>query len=491
MGSLIIINQPSKWNFNIPGVSVVSPKEYLTNRNYLEDKNLKIFNLSKSYKYQSEGYYVSLLAIARGHKVIPGISTIQDLKSPAVLNIVNHEIDELIQKSLNKVEAGTYTLSIYFGKNLSKKNDRLSLQLFNLFKAPLLRAFFEYDSKQSKWILDQITPIPASDIPDDHKPYVEEFAKEFFTVRNFSPKPPKSANRPYSLAILVNPKETHPPSDDLAIRRFSKAAEKKGFGVHLITKDDYAKIPQYDALFIRETTAVNHYSFRFAQRAKAEGIVVIDDPDSIIRCSNKVYLAELLHSNNVPTPKTVLIHKHNLAEITATIQYPSILKEPDGAFSFGVIKVNDPQEMLAKATKMLEKSDLILVQEFTPTEFDWRVGIIDKRPLYISKYFMAKNHWQIYDHRKELSESYGDSLTLPLESAPPGLIRTALRASNLIGDGLYGVDLKQVGDQFYVIEVNDNPSIDSETEDSILKDSLYDEIMAVFLKRVIQKKSNG
>lgn len=490
MGSLIIINQPKKWNFSIPGVDTISPKEYLTNQKYLKEPDLKIFNLSKSYKYQSEGYYVSLLAMARGHKIIPGISTIQEMKSPAVIKVINHELDDLIQKSLANKKDNNFTLSIYFGKNLSKKNDKLSLQLFNLFKAPLLRAFFQYDTKLKKWQLNLITPIPASDVPEDHKPYVEEFAKEYFTSRNFSSLKPRLPNRPYALAILTNPDEPYPPSDTKAIQRFIKAAEKRNFDVHLITKDDYGKIPQYDALFIRETTSVNHHSFQFSQRANAEGIVVIDDPESIIRCTNKVYLSELLNAHNIPAPTTIVIHKDNLQLVSTEISYPAILKVPDGAFSQGVIKVNNKEEMLKTSIPMLEKSDLIIVQEFTPTEFDWRVGIIDRKVLYVSKYFMAKNHWQIYNHRKSNSDSYGDTKTIPPNEAPSGLLKTALRAANLIGDGLYGVDLKQVGKLFYVIEVNDNPSIDSGVEDSLLKEKLYDEIIDVFYKRIIKKKNN-
>ena len=63
-------------------------------------------------------------------------------------------------------------------------------------------------------------------------------------------------------------------------------------------------------------------------------------------------------------------------------------------------------------------------------------------------------------------------------------IQTALKAANLIGDGLYGVDLKEVGNQPYIIEVNDNPSIDTGYEDMVLKSALYREIMSVFLQRI-------
>lgn len=50
---------------------------------------------------------------------------------------------------------------------------------------------------------------------------------------------------------------------------------------------------------------------------------------------------------------------------------------------------------------------------------------------------------------------------MPVEEVPKKVITTALKAANLIGDGLYGVDLKQNDKGVYVIEINDNPNIDS------------------------------
>ena len=71
---------------------------------------------------------------------------------------------------------------------------------------------------------------------------------------------------------------------------------------------------------------------------------------------------------------------------------------------------------------------------------------------------------------------------------PPKVMKTALKAAGLIGKGLYGVDLKQSGNQVYVIEVNDNPSIDAGLEDEVLKDELYRRIMATFLERIEKGK---
>ncbi len=68
------------------------------------------------------------------------------------------------------------------------------------------------------------------------------------------------------------------------------------------------------------------------------------------------------------------------------------------------------------------------------------------------------------------------------------MLKLALRATAPIGDGLYGVDLKQAGDRLVVIEVNDNPSIDASVEDAYLGDDLYRRIMDEFLRRMERKR---
>lgn len=484
MAILIVVSNTKDWKLNIPGVEVISNKKYLSDPNYMHLRNTRVFNLSRSYKYQTIGYYVSLLAAARGHKAIPSIAAIQDMKSPAVVRIISSELEELIQKSLSELKNEDFVLSIYFGKNISKKYNKLSLQLFNLFQAPLLRAHFHYDG--SCWQLQSIGPIAASEIPEDHQAFVEEFARAYFAGKRFNM--PERDLSGYDMAILVNPKEIAAPSSAKTIEKFIKAAEKTGISAEVITKDDYARLAEYDALFIRETTAVNHHTFRFAQRAKAEGLVVIDDPESIIRCTNKVYLAELLSTHEILAPRTVIIHKDNREKAKEELGFPMVLKQPDSSFSQGVVKVKDESEYKEKLDLLFEKSDLLIAQEFLPTEFDWRVGIFDNEPLYVCKYYMANKHWQIMNWSSNNHQRFGKAETLPVELAPPALIKTALQISNLIGNGLYGVDLKQIGNKYYVIEVNDNPSIDTGVEDAVLKDKLYLRMMEIFLRRIKKSK---
>jgi len=485
MRHIVVVNNPKNWPLHIPGVEVVPASEYLTNEAYSALRNVKIYNLCKSYRYQTVGYYVSLLATARGHKPIPGVLAMQDLKSQAMVRIVSDEMERLMQTSLKPIKGEHFTLSIYFGKNMAKRYDRLCSRLFQHFQAPLLRA--EFVRKETDWLFKSISHIAGNDIPEDHRPFVIDAAQEFFKKRT-----PKSVSKEtrFDLAILVNPDEQMPPSDEKAIHRFISAAESLDFYTELITKEDSARLNEFDALFIRETTSVNHHTYRMARRAAAEGLVVIDDPESILKCTNKVYLAELLTRNNIPAPRTLIISPETKQNVPDTLGFPCILKQPDSSFSVGVVKVDDMGEFETQSAELFETSDLLIAQEFIPTTFDWRVGILNGKPIYACRYYMARKHWQIYERTDGKTHS-GKADTLPVEEAPKDVVNTALKAANLIGNGLYGVDLKEIDGKVYVIEINDNPSIDSGYEDRVLKEELYHMIMNEILQRVERKKERS
>ncbi len=481
----IVTNTARDWPANIPGVEVVDARKYLTDPAFSELRGIKVFNLCRSYRYQSTGYYVSLLAEARGHKPLPHVGTVRDLKNQTVVRMASEELDELIQKSLAPIRSDRFTLSVYFGQNMVKRYERLAISLFNQFQSPLLRAFFVRG--EGGWQLRRVEPVSASGVPDHHWPFLVESATEHFTKRR--PSARRSARTRYDLAILHNPDDPEPPSDAAALKKFIRAAARVAIGAELITRDDYSSIAEFDALFIRETTYINNHTYRFSRKAAGEGLVVIDDPDSILRCTNKVFLAELLGRHRVPIPRTVVAHRDNAGEIGAKLGFPVVLKKPDSAFSRGVIKVESEDELGSRLQEFFEESDLVVAQEFLPTTFDWRIGVIEGHPLYACRYYMADGHWQIIDSRAEGDDRYGKFETLPVEMAPQKVVQIALKACNLIGNGLYGVDIKESNGKFFVIEVNDNPNIEAGIEDAILKDELYQRIMSVFLRRIEKQKS--
>ena len=118
-----------------------------------------------------------------------------------------------------------------------------------------------------------------------------------------------------------------------------------------------------------------------------------------------------------------------------------------------------------------------------PTTFDWRIAILNRKPLFACKYYMAEDHWQIIRPDLNGDARYG-KCERSRRACARWAVSVALKAANLIGDGLYGVDVKESNKKFFVIEVNDNPNIDAGVEDAVLREELYNRIMEVFLDRI-------
>ena len=94
---LVVVENPKRWPFVMEGVEVVPARSYLVEPRYAEMKRVAVFNVCRRYGYQSVGYYVSLLAAARGHRPLPSVATLQALTASPLVRLVSDELDELIQ----------------------------------------------------------------------------------------------------------------------------------------------------------------------------------------------------------------------------------------------------------------------------------------------------------------------------------------------------------------------------------------------------------
>lgn len=478
--NIIVINQPVKWTFPNVDATIITVKEYINNPVYQNSTEFRVFNLCSSYKYQSYGYYVSLLASARSQRVIPSIATIRDFRLLNVVHSAAFDIEEEINAALNKERSNIFVLKVFFGQTNTRGFKALAMKLYQYFEAPLFKVEFV---RHDKWLIKDIQVLTLPKLAEDELEFMYESAQKYFSKKRFSK--PKLTNFKYDIAVLVNPEEETPPSSPEALQKFKDAAEDKGVYIEFITKKNIDKINEFDALFIRETTNVNDYTYEFSRMAYAEGLVVIDDPWSILKCSNKIYQNEIFRKHKISTPQTLIFTKNLFQKKQLErLEYPVVLKQPDSAFSLGVFKVENDTEALAALDKLFKGSDMVVCQEFLYSEFDWRIGILDNRPLFACKYYMSENHWQIYNWREKGEENAGDSETLAIEDVPEAVVKTALKAASLIGDGLYGVDLKMIGDKVYVVEVNDNPNIDAGIEDLVLGDRLYGIVIDSLIKRI-------
>lgn len=468
---LILVDKPDDWNPYSKTNSILTVSDYLKFKPQGKDRKL-VINLSNDYSYNSEGYYCSLLAQTRGHKVIPGVDIINKVEAGTGIRMDDnlHKLCyQWIQK--NDVKDDIWYLNVYFGTCKEKGLERIAHFIFENYPAPLLRVAMNTHARNQ---IESIRFLPLNQLNEEEEDLFANALDQFSKRVWRTPQTAKSAR--YNLAVLYDPLEKFPPSDKRAIHKLLEIAKKMDIHAELITEEDAPRLLEFDALFIRTTTSLNHYTFHLSQLATQNGMAVIDDPLSIIRCTNKVYLKELFEKEKIPAPTSMLLFKSNentFEEITERLDSPFILKIPDGSFSIGMKKINNKEELAVALELLFQKSAILLAQEFTPTEFDWRIGILNGEPLYACKYFMAKNHWQIFCHYESGRSRCGLVETIPIYQVPRKILDTALKAASFIGKGLYGVDLKMVNDRAIVIEINDNPSIDHELEDAVLGDELY------------------
>jgi glutathione synthase/RimK-type ligase-like ATP-grasp enzyme len=465
---------------------VLTVRDYLARPQLFDGRRPSVVNLSKSYAYQSAGYYASLLAEARGQRVLPNVQTMLELSRKGLYRTALPDLDEALNRDVRKLAeppAEPFRLLLAFGQPDRDGFAGFARLLFDWYRCPVI----EVTVKPGRWFaVDKIRPLSMAKLGAEQRDFVLA-TLDRHTRRHWT-NPRERTPARWSLAVLHNPRDELPPSSMSSLRRLATVGERMGVSVEPILKTDLARLAEFDALFIRETTSIDDHTYRFARRAEQEGMPVIDDTQSMIRCTNKVYLKELLEAAKVPMPKTVVLAgAADLERAEAELGFPLVVKVPDGSFSRGVHKVEDKVSFRTLTRNLFKDTDLLLAQAFMPTTFDWRVGVLGGEPLYACQYMMARNHWQIIRHNPKGQADEGGFKTFAVADAPPEVIDLAVRAARRIGKGLYGVDLKQNEQGVFVIEINDNPNLDSSVEGAVLKDELWRKLLAWFVARLEAK----
>jgi len=484
-GWVILVDQPKDLpNAETPH-KVITTSEYLARPRLFDMGRPKLVNLARSYAYQSKGYYASLLAEARGHRVVPTVETMLELREAKLYEHALPDLEDELNRCARRADLqpeGEIKLLICFGLARDARFEPFGRLLFDWFRCPALEVIVE----PGTWLsIERIRPRNINRLANGEGEFFRGSLHQH-TRRDWR-NPKARAVAKYDLAVLYDPNEKMPPSSPASIKHFARIAEKLSVDIEPITKRQLAELAEYDGLLIRETTSIDNHTYRFARRAWQEGMPVIDDPISMIRCTNKVFLMELLGSNQVPTPPTVILQDSgDLAKATDELGLPMVVKIPDGSFSRGVHKVNTPEELRRIADELFEETDLVLAQKFLPTEFDWRVGVLAGEPLFVCQYRMARGHWQVVKYRADGSSHEGGFRAFEIEHAPPEVIDIAVRAARPIGDGFYGVDLKQTDRGIVVMEVNDNPNLEHGIEDQVGKDEIWTKLLKWFIERFEQ-----
>jgi glutathione synthase/RimK-type ligase-like ATP-grasp enzyme len=287
------------------------------------------------------------------------------------------------------------------------------------------------------------------------------------------------------LAIFIERYTIHRSAEFEALLRFRAAAEELGHHADILFRRELKKIPNYDAVFIRALTDPMNSSFVAARMAELHGKPVIDDSRSIIVCCDKIHMYRRLAAARVPVPRTEFCGRGDVDARRAAALFDElgprlILKAPNSSFSQHVEMASTPGEFTKVGERFLRRADRIVVQEFVESEFDWRVGVLGGEPIFACRYVIPEETFKILAIVDGKTRVCGVE-AVPLPEAPAHIVGAAVAAANAIGDGLYGVDLKDVDGRAVVIEVNDNPTINADEEDRCAPD-VYSKIVRRLLE---------
>jgi RimK-like ATPgrasp N-terminal domain len=117
-GWVILVDQPKDLpNAETPH-KVITTSEYLARPRLFDMGRPKLVNLARSYAYQSKGYYASLLAEARGHRVVPTVETMLELREAKLYEHARPKLEDELNRCARRADfqpEGEFKLLVCFG----------------------------------------------------------------------------------------------------------------------------------------------------------------------------------------------------------------------------------------------------------------------------------------------------------------------------------------------------------------------------------------
>ena len=182
-------------------------------------------------------------------------------------------------------------------------------------------------------------------------------------------------------------------------------------------------------------------------------------------CMNKEYTKKVLSTNkNIPLIKSAFVRKgEDLMKAVEGLQYPLITKPVSEGSSFGMTKVNKPEELQAAYEEAIKYNDDVLIEEFIDGFFI-TVGVLEKDGKAFATEILeirTKTEWYDFDakYTKGLSEFIVPATGLSKE-ATELTKKLAVEAHETAGcSGVSRVDFMVRDDKPYFLEINTNPGM--------------------------------
>ncbi len=207
-------------------------------------------------------------------------------------------------------------------------------------------------------------------------------------------------------------------------------------------------------------------------------------------CMNKEYTKRILAVNSdIPLAKSVFVRKgQNVKEMVKGLTYPVFTKPVSEGSSFGMTKVNTPDELEKAYEEAIKYNDDVLIEEFIEGAFV-TVGVLEKDGKNFATEILEirpKNEW--YDYESKYTPGMSE-FVLPAELSPELTQKTkeiAVKAHEAAGcRGVSRVDFMISKDGIpYVIEINTSPGMTATSDlpaQSKVMGISYDDLVQIIM----------
>ncbi|MCD6414782.1 MAG: RimK family alpha-L-glutamate ligase [Candidatus Diapherotrites archaeon] len=232
---------------------------------------------------------------------------------------------------------------------------------------------------------------------------------------------------------------------------------------------------EFDAVYMRSSSPDISYAPIILDILVDAGVYSPIQPDAIPIAKNKFYTLKIMAEAGLPTPKSVLMTSPNIVQdVVEYFDFPVVVKLLGGMGGKGVMLVSNKSDFAPIIDAMARLNQVVAVEEFL------------KNPGEDHRLFVIGDQVSASMKRKCVKEGeFRANITIggkPEKYKPtPEEEEIALKAANVIGMEICGVDLIPSENGPVLIEINDGPSLKGIS--TVTKFDLYDTIVKYIYDR--------
>ena len=256
-------------------------------------------------------------------------------------------------------------------------------------------------------------------------------------------------------------------------KRLKEAAEQMGIKLKIIYPEDLdiivtrggrksilhkgSPVELPDCLIPRMGANTTYFGLAIIRHLERLGVFVVNSSQSIENAKDKLATLQILASNNVPIPKTMLAKfPLDIDGIEREFGYPVILKTVSGCQGKGVFLCEKKSQLEDLADLMEVSKDWkinVIIQEFVSTSKgkDIRVFVVGGRVIGAMLRMAGEGKFKA---------NFSAGGTVAPFKLNPALEWLAAESAKLVGLDIAGVDILFDGDNYKVCEVNSSPGFE-------------------------------